>query len=97
MRQITRQAISAFYAGRDFRQNNTAVYITDRFTYLALHGNEIAKTDGVNLWVRTCGWNTPTTRERLNGLQDVRVNQRAGVLYLNGAEWSDHEAWTLVK
>lgn len=40
-----------------------------------LHGNKIAWKDGNgNLYFSMCGWATPTTRERLNGL-GIRIYQ----------------------
>ena len=52
-----------------------------------LHGNKIAeKRDGA-LWITNAGWNTVTTKERLNGLDGVTIFQRKHVWYLNGKEW----------
>lgn len=64
---------------------------------LYLHGNRIAHmlTDynietmqfGTMVFIDTCGWNTVTTRARLNALRGVQVQQRNWILYLNGEEW----------
>lgn len=53
-----------------------------------LFGNMIAVRVGNRLQITTAGWNTVTTRERLNGLPNVSVTQRKGQLYLNGKEWN---------
>jgi hypothetical protein len=82
-RKITDQAVSAFYAGANLTKSN--MFVTQKQMYL--HGNMIAKIDNGDLFITTCGWNTPTTKERLNGLSGVRVNTKAYQLYLNGKPW----------
>jgi|TARA_R110002020_G_C15900490_1_gene740933 hypothetical protein len=83
-RKITDQAVSAFYAGANLTKSN--MFVTQKQMYL--HGNMIAKIDNGDLFITTCGWNTPTTKERLNGLSGVRVNTKAYQLYLNGEPWN---------
>lgn len=82
-RKITDHAVSAFYAGATLTRSN--MFVTSKQMYL--HGNMIAKIEEGNLFITTCGWNTPTTKERLNGLAGVRVNTKAYQLYLNGKPW----------
>lgn len=93
-RKITKQAVEAFLCKRPFRSGNTAVTTgVSGSTMLELRGNVIArcsKTGGLEITL--AGWNTPTTRERLNSLPGVRVHQFKGVPYLNGAEWDG--GWT---
>ena len=90
MRKITKEAAAAFLAAVQFSKDNTAVKIDpdSGAAKMYLHGNLIAlkHQDGTTL-VSTAGWNTRTTRERLNGLPSVSVRTRGGVLYLNGSEW----------
>jgi hypothetical protein len=95
MRQITRDSIRAFRNGTKFKRGNTevrTVWLTALRTFeavqLCLHGNIIAERTQRGLEISTCGWNTPTTRERLNGLPGVHVVQRKGQLYLNGEAWN---------
>ena len=85
-RKITDQAVSAFYAGANLTKSN--MFVTQKQMYL--HGNMIAKIDNGDLFITTCGWNTPTTKERLNGLSGVRVNTKAYQLYLNGEPWNGY-------
>lgn len=93
MRTITKKAVAAFLAGKKFREDNTRVEIrtdfTQDITHLILHGNVIAikyfATGKVE--ITTAGWNTPTTKERLNGLPGVSVCTKANQLYLNGKPW----------
>lgn len=92
MRKITQDAVDCFINRKPFSLSNTEVVIDSPTHWrLTLFGNTIAlKTLGTgqdSLEVTTSGWNTVTTRERLNGLPGVRVYQRNGSLYLNGKEW----------
>ena len=85
MRKITEQASNAFCNSRDFRLGNTQVNTRNGGVELVLHGNIIAKKiSGEGLQINLCGWNTNTTRDRLNGLQGVRLNTKKGQAYLNG-------------
>ena len=85
MRKITEQAATAFHSGRDFRSGNTQVNRRIGGVELVLFGHTIAKNiSGDGLHINLCGWNTNTTRERLNGLQGVQVYTRKGQPYLNG-------------
>lgn len=87
MRKITKQAVTAFFTRKPFKRDNTEVRNELGYTWLILHGNKIAQRNNGILCVSTGGWNTPTTRERLNGLPGVKVWQKDHTLYLNGKEW----------
>ena len=88
MRKITKESVNAFLNGDKFNKANMSVTFENGYTYLRLHGNPIAALESNGaLSISTCGWSTPTTKERLNGLPNVRVNTKAGQLYLNGKEW----------
>lgn len=64
-------------------------------TTLYLHGNAIAHLNASGLlFIRSAGWTSNTTKERLNGLSGVSINQKAFTWYLNGKEWTNHEEWT---
>ena len=75
MRAITQDAARAFIDGRPFKRDNTQVRVRDGNVSLLLHGNTIAvRHQGRPLGetvLSLCGWNTPTTRERLNGLLEL--------------------------
>ena len=90
MRKITQQAVDAFENGYTYKNSNTEVTADGYF----LHGHKIAeynsifKNDGNrSINITLAGWNTNTTRERLNGLQGVRVSTKLGQAYLNGQKW----------
>ena len=56
--------------------------------YLKLHNNIIAILHPDDtLQIDSCGWFTPTTKERLNALPNVNIYQKAFKWYLNGKEW----------
>lgn len=98
MRTITKKAVAAFLAHKRVSLDNTSVDTsTDgNMAYLSLHGNVIAnrnKTTG-ELNITTAGWNTTTTKERLNGIPGVQVHTKAYQLYLNDKPWDG--SWTTV-
>ena len=88
MRKITKESIKAFYNREPFKKSNMIVEIIEGVTKLKLHNNTIAKLDENNeLFITTADWNTRTTRERLNGLSEVRLGTKKGQLYLNNIPW----------
>jgi hypothetical protein len=93
MRKITREIVRAFENRTSLRISNSK---TDG-TSLWLFGNKIAEWRHDGLWISNGGWNSRTTKERLNGLRGVRVEQFRGVWFLNENEWNGSwvnvEAW----
>ena len=66
-----------------------AVTIENGITYLKLHNNKIAALLADNrMWISNAGWATNTTKERLNGLPGVRVNQKNYQWFVNGIPWT---------
>jgi hypothetical protein len=65
MRKVTRNIVEAWARGDSLTSGNTS---TNGFE-IYLHGNEIAhKCVGEVIALTLSGWNTVTTRERLNGI-----------------------------
>lgn len=101
-RKITTDAINAFMSVKTFNRDNTSVEVrpfkseTESSVILKLHGNVIARRLVGSNSIEVCDGNyqSNTTKERLNGLPGVQVNQRKGVWYLNGKEWDG--SWTSV-
>ena len=61
-------------------------------TKLKLHGNTIAikfetKKGKTHLFITNAGWESNTTKERLNALDGVSIVQRNFIWYLNDEEW----------
>ena len=95
MKQITRQAIQAFTYNRNFKKSNTEVRYSCRENYpsswkceLFLFGNLIAYKDCHGFFVSSAGWNSVTTKERLNGFDNVHIYQKNFHWYLNGQSWN---------
>lgn len=97
MRQITTDSINAFMAGQPFKKANMEVKVvaTEKgvpcLLHLKLHGNTIAirntnqRTE--KLQITNCGWESTTTKERLNALPNVSIQQKNFIWYLNGKQW----------
>ena len=94
MRKITKNAIDAFMNNKHFNRDNTYVSIArdsgnmPKVTTLYLHDSPIAyKYEDGTIEIQTCGWNTHTTKERLNGIPGVQIYQLQGKWYLNEVQW----------
>lgn len=72
MRKATEQIKKAFEQGKSKKVGNTETNGTSVF----LHGNEIVRRDPSGLIFATlAGWNTSTTRERVNGITGMNFHQ----------------------
>lgn len=83
MRKVTDSIVTAFYNGKSKKVGNThtdgeAIY---------LHGHCIARKVEGGIEITNCGYFTSTTKERLNGLDGVSINQKDCEWYLNGKTW----------
>ena len=87
-RLVTQNAISTFENRGNGTFNNTKVISENGITKLFLHGNLIAKVSIEGLYITNAGWESNTTKERLNGINGVSIQQKKGVWYLNGTEWN---------
>jgi hypothetical protein len=85
-RKVTRTIHAAFLARSRKTVGNTS---TDGDS-VYLHGNEIVHRDSISgeVFIRTAGWNTPTTRERIKAFTDFPVYQKRGQLYIGEKEWN---------
>ena len=94
-RKITNESVDKFLSRETFKKSNMEVDQCYSQYRLKLHGNTIAVLDEFNmLSISNAGWESNTTKERLNGLPNVRIHQRKFVWYLNGVEWNGE--WTRV-
>ena len=95
MRKITQESVDKFLSRETFKKSNMEVDQCYGQYRLKLHGNTIAVLDEFNmLSISNAGWESNTTKERLNGLPHVRIHQRKFQWYLNGNEWNGE--WTRV-
>lgn len=83
MRKITREIVNAFQNSRSLRIGNSRT----NGESLWLFDNKIADIRRDGLWITNAGWDSKTTKERLNGLSGVNIEQRRGTWYLNGRAW----------
>ena len=91
MKLITRQSIEAFMDARPFKKQNMEVEVLPNVTILKLHGNRIAfryNDPERTLSISNCGWFSNTTKERLNAIPGVSINQKNWEWYLNGEKWN---------
>lgn len=70
---------------RTISRKNTTVKTFDGLTRVRLHQTEIVKFDASTIILNTGGWNTSTTRNRMNQTSNqfglgFRVSSRAGKL-----------------
>jgi len=88
MRKITREACQAFENGRQYKKSNTQVIShNENKIKMYLHGNLIACKGKAGTYISDGGWKSNTTKERLNGLTGVHIQQKNFVWYLNGEAW----------
>jgi hypothetical protein len=71
VKKITEDSVKAFFKGSKLTKGNMSIntdmyFETDRV--MRLHGNAIAWIKGSYLTISDCGWQTVTTKERLNGI-----------------------------
>lgn len=98
MKDITGQAVEAFFEGRAFKKDNTEVKVAnDGVVLFILHGGVISRRIGNRVEISTAQYDSVTTRERLNGilayLRDSlsliapRVHRRKGLLHFGINHW----------
>ena len=87
MRKIEHEMITAVANGRDWHSSNTSVDNTDHGLVIRLHGNKIAQIDHENqiMWVTDAGWQTNTTKSRLNAL--LRAMGNRACIYQKDFVW----------
>ena len=101
-RKITEKTVSAFMAGQSVSIGNTTVQTSGNASVMSLFGNVIATRNGKTIKISTCGWDTSTTKERLNGILDAmgsnqRIYHHQRVVHLGDAPWENHFMMTTVK
>ncbi len=85
MRKIEQQMIAAIKTGRAFSLGNTRVTVNKRedsatITSVYLHDNLIAQNGADGTWgFKLCGWDTPTTRSRVNAIMRAVCEGNPGV------------------
>lgn len=93
MRVIEKKMVNAVSAQGKMSTNNTKVESDNGLTKVMLHGNTIAEIDwaGKLLYISNCGWQTTTTKSRLNAIlgalkPGTSIYQKKGTWYLSDAK-----------
>lgn len=88
MKKVTQKAVEHFLSNKPFKNTNTEIKVTATSVYMMLFDNCIAERNKHGLFITNCGWFTNTTKERLNALPNVSIQQKKFKWYLNGKEWN---------
>ena len=68
MRKIESQMNAAISESKDWKNANTEVLNVDGISYVYLHGNLIAEVDDNGIKLYDGGWQSNTTKSRLNAI-----------------------------
>jgi hypothetical protein len=98
MRIIDKLVRDAFIQKRRFKLRDTEVRILDGKPHLYLHGNLIAKLNKQGeLLIKHCGWETVTTKSRLNAFYGVNIRLFKGRFVLNEQGYMKNEWYNINK
>ena len=90
MRKIETQMIAAINGDRNWQKDNTAVvHLNDEkmTTEVYLHGNKIAEVDEDSLTIFDGGYQSKTTKQRLNALIDGFCNAVTDGVFQKNYQW----------
>ncbi len=88
MRQIERDMISAIKLGKCWHKANTEVYTNDNNCSLVyLHGNHIATVAYNKVSIFDGGWQTNTTKSRLNAIINSLCDGRMFGVFQKNYQW----------
>ena len=71
MRKIEQQMIAAIRDGKDWKNANTEVITISDVSWVYLHGNHIATVYEDSVEVFDGGWQSSTTKSRLNAIRNA--------------------------
>lgn len=86
MRKIESQMNAAISESKDWKNANTEVTNIDGVSYVYLHGNLIAEVDNDGIKLYDGGWQSNTTKSRLNAILSEHGISGEGVFQKN-FEW----------
>lgn len=86
MNKVTEESVAAFLTNSEYSNGSTAVVPGVLFTYIRLHGHNIARRSGLNgeIHISNAGFETRVTQSRLNGL--LKRLGRSGI-YSRDSVW----------
>jgi hypothetical protein len=85
MRKIEKQMNSAIAAQKDWKNANTRVFNMDGVSYVYLHNHKIAEVGEGFITLYDGGWQSATTKSRLNAILDANGLPGEGVFQKNYA------------
>ena len=83
MRQIERQMNAAIQRSEDFKLKNTRVENIDGVSFVFLHGNKIAEVGDNFIRLFDGGWQSNTTKSRLNSILHAHGLPGEGIFQKN--------------
>src|SRR5210317_2090047 len=87
MRKIERQMCDAIANGKDWKSGNTQVITINDVAWVYLHGNHIATVYDDSVEVYDGGWQSNTTKSRLNALINGLCNGRMFGIFQRNFDW----------
>jgi len=89
MRKIETQMNAAIQANKNWTSGNTAVYFdeTSGVSVVRLHGNKIAEVTDDSMTIFDGGWQSTTTKSRLNALIDEFCNAMTDGVFQKDFAW----------
>ena len=90
MRKIEQQMIDAIRVGKDWKSANTEVITISDVSWVYLHGNHIATVYEDSVEVFDGGWQSNTTKSRLNAICNAFCIDGEGV-FQEKFEWFIHK------
>jgi len=76
-------------------QNNTVEYYRDGKRIIRLHSTDILEFDGNKCRIFTGGWQTVTTKDRINSYAPVRISQCRGVWSVHSGSYANDTLQTV--
>ena len=89
MRKIEQQMCSAIHHNQNWQSANTSVHFNEEngVSIVRLHGNKIAEIGDDYLQIFDGGWQTTTTKSRLNALIDRFCNAVTDGVFQKDYQW----------
>ena len=89
MRKIEAQMCAAVQSNKDWQSANTSVHFDPEtgVSVVRLHGNKIAEVDDTSMTIFDGGWQTTTTKSRLNALINRFCNSVTDGVFQKNYEW----------
>ena len=91
MRLIEQQMIDAIKHGKDWKKDNTEVITINDCSWVYLHHNHIASINNDSVEIYDGGWQTVTTKSRLNAIINGLCDGTMCGVFQKNYEWFIHD------